>query len=159
MFKLVYLLLLIVSTNLFTGCASIMNSGKENLVIKSTPPEANFTIIDKANNSIIFEGKTPATVVLEKKEASRGKEYLVRIDKTDFLTQEVTVDSRVSAWFYGNVVLGGIIGIIVDTTTGNIWTLDKNEINVTLDPVLKQSIFQNNRLYLPNETGYLSLFH
>lgn len=83
----------------------------------------------------------------------------MRIDKTDFLTQEVTVDSKVSAWFYGNVVLGGIVGIIVDTTTVNMWTLDKNEINVTLDPVLKQSIFQNNNPHLSNETGHLSLFH
>lgn len=113
MSKLIYLILLIAGTHLLTGCASIMNSGKENLVVKSIPSEANLIITDKINNSIIFEGKTPATVALEKKEASQGKKYLVKIDKTDFVSQEVIVDSKVSAWFYGNVVLGGIIGIML----------------------------------------------
>ncbi|NCO68699.1 MAG: hypothetical protein COY75_06945 [Nitrospirae bacterium CG_4_10_14_0_8_um_filter_41_23] len=121
---------------LAVGYASIIGkSGPETLNIRSAPEQASIVIIDEGASKI-FEGKTPTTVSLEKKKGYfRGKKYTVKISKPGYAEQTITVDTRLNGWYLGgNLIFGGLIGwLIVDPVTGAMWTLDTNELNVTLE--------------------------
>lgn len=121
------------------GCATIMGkSAPETLNIRSTPDQASVIITDEMGTKV-FEGKTPTTLPLEKRKGYfSGKKYDVRILKEGFEEQIVTVDTKVGGWYIGNVLFGGLIGLlIVDPATGAMWTLDTNEVNVSFN-ALKQ---------------------
>lgn len=121
------------------GCATIMGkSAPETLNIRSTPDQASVIITDETGAKI-FEGKTPTTLPLEKRKGYfSGKKYDVRILKEGFEEKVVTVDTKVGGWYMGNILFGGLIGLlIVDPATGAMWTLDTNEVNVSFS-ALKQ---------------------
>jgi hypothetical protein len=131
----------IIIAGLSYSCASIIGKGSpETLNVRSAPEQADIVIIDEKGTKI-FSGKTPTTVSLEKKRGFfRGKKYTVKISKTGYKEQNITVDTVVNGWYIGgNLVFGGLIGwLIVDPATGAMWSLDTNEINVTLEE-MKQS--------------------
>ncbi|NCO68315.1 MAG: PEGA domain-containing protein [Nitrospirae bacterium] len=113
----------------------IGKSGPETLNVRSNPEQAIVVITDEGGTKI-FEGKTPTTVYLEKKKGYfRGKKYNVKIGKPGYAEQTVTVDTKLNGWYLGgNLIFGGLIGwLIVDPATGAMWTLDTNELNVTLE--------------------------
>ena len=118
------------------SCATIMGkSSPETLNVRSAPDQANVVITDESGTKI-FEGKTPTVVSLEKKKGYfSGKKYNVKISLSNYAEQNVTVDTRAGGWYIGgNLLFGGLIGwLIIDPATGAMWTLDTNEINVTLE--------------------------
>ena len=131
----------ILSLTMFLGCATIMGkSAPESLNIRSNPDQADVTITDEKGTKI-FEGKTPTTVMLEKKKGYfSGKKYTVKICKEGCSDQSVIVDTKLTGWFFGNLLFGGLVGIlIVDPATGGMWTLDTNELDVTLEMAKKTS--------------------
>ena len=126
---------------LVLGCATIMGkSSPETLNIRSTPDQADVTITDETGVEV-FKGKTPTTVTLSKKKGYfSGKKYNVKICKEGCSDRYVTVDTKLTGWYFGNLIFGGLIGIlIVDPATGGMWTLDTNEINTTLEIAQKTS--------------------
>jgi hypothetical protein len=130
------------------GCATIMGkSSPETLNIRSNPDQASVTITDEKGTKI-FEGKTPTTVSLGKKKGYfSGKKYSVKFCKDGCNDQTVTIDTKLTGWYFGNIIFGGLIGIlIVDPATGGMWTLDTNELDVTLETAKKTS--QNDSLQL-----------
>lgn len=131
---------------ILTGCATIMGGGAaETLMVRSAPDQANVVITDESGVKV-FEGKTPTSLPLEKKKSYfSGKKYSVNIKKEDHVEQTIIVDTRLNGWYIGgNLVFGGLIGyLIVDPLTGAIWTLDTDEINVTLATSAK--ISHNNK--------------
>ena len=120
---------------MLTGCATIMGqSASETLNVRSAPDQANVVITDESGIKV-FEGKTPTSLPLEKKKGFfRGKKYSVSIKKDGHVEQTVIVDTKVNGWYIGgNLVFGGLLGyLIIDPATGAMWTLDTNEINLTL---------------------------
>jgi len=120
---------------MLTGCATIMGqSAAETLNVRSAPDQANIVITDESGIKV-FEGKTPTSLPLEKKRGFfRGKKYSVNIKKEGHAEQTVIVDTKVNGWYIGgNLVFGGLLGyLIIDPATGAMWTLDTNEINLTL---------------------------
>jgi len=126
---------ILLALSLSVGCATIIGKGSpENLNIRSTPDQATIVISDE-NGIKIFEGKTPTIAPLEKKKSYfHGKTYTVTISKEGFVGHTVTVDTKLGGWYIGgNLIFGGLIGwLIVDPATGAMWTLDRNEIDVTL---------------------------
>lgn len=121
------------------GCATIMGkSAPETLNVRSTPDQAQVVITDESGAKI-FEGKTPTSLPLEKKKGYfGGKKYDVKISKEGYEDHIVTVDTKIGGWYVGNVLFGGLIGLlIIDPATGAMWTLDTNEVNVIFN-TLKQ---------------------
>ncbi|UJP03554.1 MAG: hypothetical protein LZF85_03625 [Nitrosomonas sp.] len=129
------------------SCATIMgNSAPETLNVRSTPDQARVIITDESG-AIIFEGKTPTSLPLEKKKGYfSGKKYDVRILKEGYNEQIVTVDTKVGGWYIGNILFGGLIGLlIVDPATGAMWTLDTNEVNVTFSALKQGAIIGSEK--------------
>lgn len=139
---------------MLASCATILGqSSPESLNVRSAPDQAAVTISDESGMKI-YEGKTPTILTLEKKRGFfSGKKYTVNISKPGFHDYIATIDTRLNGWYLGgNIILGGLIGwLIVDPATGAMWTLDRNEVNATLQAVSGAGLLR------PDTTGIVLL--
>lgn len=125
---------LVIAFFILSGCASIVSKSNWPINIRSSPEQANVTITDMKEGKEIFQGQTPATVTLSSKGGYfKSKTYMVKVSKEGFETQNIEIVSNINGWYFGNILLGGLLGmLIVDPLTGAMWTLDPKEINLTL---------------------------
>jgi hypothetical protein len=113
-FKLAALSVICFST---VGCASLMTSNENNVRVETVDStgveikDANCAIL---RGSLRSEFKTPAVVPVTKGSSD------VRIDctKEGFPEGRAVVTSRVGGATFGNILAGGIIGAVVDQSTG-----------------------------------------
>jgi hypothetical protein len=131
--KIKLLFLAIVLITLTTGCASIFSKSSYPISIKSNPDEAKIVIKDK-NGVEIFTGLTPASLQLK---ASSGfferARYQVTFTKNGYDTRTVPIEFKVDGWYFGNLLIGGFIGmLIVDPATGAMYKLETEFLNETL---------------------------
>ena len=106
------------------GCASILGESKYPVAVSSAPPGASFEVLDK-NGQVVHSGNTPSTVTLKSgKGYFSGQTYSLRFKKAGYPDKTVTLDSSVSGWYWGNILFGGLIGmLIVDPATGAMYKL------------------------------------
>ncbi|RYE65643.1 MAG: hypothetical protein EOO81_12430 [Oxalobacteraceae bacterium] len=106
------------------GCASILGDSRYPVSVTSAPPGASFEITDKSGQ-VVHSGNTPSTVTLKSgKGYFSGQTYTLRFKKDGYPDRSVTLDSSVSGWYWGNIVFGGVIGLlIVDPATGAMFKL------------------------------------
>jgi len=125
-----------------TGCASIVGKNLFPLTINSNPEEANIVIQDEKGKKM-FSGTTPATITLTAGEPYfHAKSYHITFSKSGYAEQYVTVKATLSGWYWGNILFGGLIGVlIVDPITGKMWKLPTDDITVNLSQ--KLSLNQN----------------
>lgn len=118
---------------LATSCASIVSKSNYPITINSTPSEAHITITNRSGIEI-FSGNTPAALKLK---ASSGffkkAQYQVKFEKTGYLSKTVPVEFKTDGWYFGNLLFGGFIGmLIIDPATGAMYKLKTEFINETL---------------------------
>jgi len=100
---------------LTTSCASLF--GRASMLSIATEPENAQIIIQSTTNlAEKMIKKSPCTVYLNK-----GSDYIVTVKLKGYTSEEIPIRRTISGWFWGNLLLGGIIGMIVDGTTGNMY--------------------------------------
>lgn len=109
------------------GCASIVSDSKPKVGLYSLPTNANYVIKD-SQGSVLLKGVTPGAALLE---TSRGyfksQSYTVTFQKEGYTETTVPLKSSVSGWYWGNLLFGGLVGmLIVDPLTGAMFTLPDN---------------------------------
>jgi len=129
------LLLALISIFSFSSCATIFTKTKYPLLVNSNPDGATLVVTDKKGNDI-YSGTTPASLVLKSSSGFfSGAEYHVRISLPGYNDKIVTVSSKIEGWYFGNLLLGGVLGmLIIDPASGAMWKLDTKQINVDLIP-------------------------
>ena len=127
------------------GCASIVHSGDRSITINSTPPGAKATI-SKEGSDIVVIGKTPCTVSLDPKRGYfKGQSYMLKLELTGYKTAEIELRPTLSGWYFGNIVFGGLIGMVaVDPVTGSMWNIEPDKIDQKLSPS-QVSTIQNKK--------------
>ncbi|WP_442969192.1 hypothetical protein [Pseudomonas sp. Q1-7] len=117
-------LALALSTALLSGCASIVGDSSYPIAVSSTPGGASFEVKD-STGKVVHSGITPSTVTLKSGEGYfDGAEYTIAFKKDGYADQEVKLDSSLSGWYWGNILFGGLIGmLIVDPLTGAMYKL------------------------------------
>lgn len=109
-----------------SGCATIIKGTSQDISIQSNP--SNAKVVVKATGGVeVFSGMTPATAKLSKK-----KEYTVTVSLDGYKDGTVMVSQGFEAWTIGNILCGGIIGLIIDAVDGAIWKLEPDQIMVTM---------------------------
>lgn len=106
---------------LVCSCGTIMHGTRQSITIASSPPGARATV-DGMNV------ETPHAVSL-----SRAKDYVVDVEKAGCQKgqAQITRDFNGSATILGNI-LWLLPGVIVDLVAGGAWTLEPDQVNVTL---------------------------
>jgi hypothetical protein len=129
-------LLAVIGASIFsTGCASIIHNGPRTIPVASDPPGARVSIYDRSNK-LVATNTTPFIATLPTKYGYfKGQNYRLVFDMPGYASSELNLDSSVSGWYFGNLVFGGLIGmVIVDPLTGAMYNLSPDEINHTLAP-------------------------
>ncbi len=107
-----------------SGCASVVSKNLYQVTINSNPDEATILVTDEHGNKI-YSGKTPAILALTSGESYfHGKKYHVTFSKPGYEEQTMEIRATLSGWYWGNILIGGLIGmLIVDPVTGNMFKL------------------------------------
>lgn len=107
-----------------SGCATIMAGGPDQVTVQSNPPGATVYVDDQP------VGQTPMVVQLDR-ERSRG---LIRVEAPGYQPIAIQRSKHINGWFWANLCIGGVIGIVVDLVTGDIKKFDDSPIIVNLAP-------------------------
>lgn len=110
------------------GCATVTRGTTNQVQIVSEPSGAN------ARTSLGHQCATPCTVSV-----SRKDEFSVTVSAPGYEEQRVDVKTQLAgtgaAGFAGNIVAGGVVGMVVDASTGATLEHSPNPVNVTLRPL------------------------
>lgn len=127
-----------------TGCATITRGTSDTLVVESDPPGANIRL----SNGLT--GKTPTSFKLPRKET-----VVVEIEKDGYEPLSVRVTPQISgggaAGMAGNVLVGGLVGVVVDPLSGAMNDLKPNPVQVRLVPIDGRG--RGNAIGKPPETA------
>jgi len=118
-------------TLLFSSCATIISGSKQNISFASTPSAASIFIDE------VEVGKTPFEMKL-----ARNSEHAVMIKLDGYQTYQTRLTKKFNAWYLGNILIGGIIGLIIDPVTGAIYNLSPDQINAQLN---KGTVYKSNQ--------------
>jgi PEGA domain len=121
----------------FTGCATIIHGSKQQVAIISDPRKARIEIDG------IALGQTPYVARL-----TRGNNHLVKIELEGYLPYEMKLKSKLDGWFFGNIVLGGLIGIVIDVATGSMYRLSPKDVTTQLNSSLAEVKKTREGIYL-----------
>ena len=82
----------------------------------------------------IYTGTAPVTLTLKRGYGYfKSETYTVTLTKDGFATKELTITASLSGWYIGNVLIGGLIGMLaVDPLTGGMYTFP-DSVTGTLD--------------------------
>jgi PEGA domain len=119
--KIIIKSLLLSSIVLFSSCATIISGSRQSVEINSEPSSAKVYVNE------IEIGTTPV-----QKKLKRNQEYQLILKLDGYKTYETKLERKFNAWYIGNIVFGGLIGIIVDPITGAIHKLEPEEIEGNL---------------------------
>jgi PEGA domain len=115
----------------FSNCATIIHGSKQDVGFSSNPTGASVTI-----NGESF-GKTPTVVKLQRKD-----QQSVKISLDGYLPYEVVLTRKVDGWIAGNIIFGGIIGLIVDAADGAMYKLSPEQLTAELRKESASASFQ-----------------
>ncbi|MFC7053063.1 translation initiation factor 2 [Hansschlegelia quercus] len=111
-----------------SGCASITRGSTEQLTVTTTPSEAT------VRTSMNHQCTSPCTLTVGRKD-----EFIVTATKPGFKEASVPVKTKVAgnggAAFAGNVLVGGLIGMGVDASTGAALDHYPNPVVLALEPI------------------------
>lgn len=122
-----------------TSCGTIIHGTTEQVGVTSSPSGATVEI-DK-----IKIGETPLV-----QELSRKDTHSLKISMNGYESYEMIINRTVSGWVWGNIVFGGLIGLVVDAATGGMYKLSPNEINAQLS--------ESGRIALQDGNSDINLF-
>jgi hypothetical protein len=106
------------------GCATILVGPKQSVTISSTPAGARALVLPEN-----IEVVTPADVNL-----SRKRSHTVRCELPGYRTTSEYIDPLPGGAAYGNIVLGGIIGMLIDINSGAAFSLRPDPVEIVLEP-------------------------
>jgi hypothetical protein len=127
------------ATFILGGCATVTRGTNDQVQLRSTPNGA------VATTSTGQSCTTPCAITVGRKD-----EFSVRFEKPGFISQDIQVKTQASgagqAAMAGNLIVGGIVGLATDASTGA--TLDHvpNPVNVELRPARARAKIRPARL-------------
>lgn len=111
------------------GCASVMSGRYADVAISSNPPDAHVTVQNQRGETVAA-ANTPAVVKLKRGNGFlKPAHYTATIVSPGYEPTEVAINPKVNPWIFGNVIFGGLIGLVVDPATGAMWNLSPDEVS------------------------------
>ncbi len=104
------------------GCATVTGGCRDQNVKITSNPVGAAVLVDGQP-----AGSTPTAVKL-----CRKTEHHVEIAYPGCETAQVTIARRLNPWLFGNIILGGPIGLVVDICTDATHNLSPDDVHVQL---------------------------
>lgn len=116
--KLVIFALPILSAIIFSGCATILGGGNQQTIsINSDKPMKGKLVYADGKSEQYFT--TPTTVNVDR----RSQDIILSSENDEFSTK--TQKSNMNGWFFGNILIGGLLGSTTDIVGGAAWKYDE----------------------------------
>ena len=112
---------LVLASAVVAACASIMHGTSQQVGINSQPVGATVTVDSQT------VGVTPVAAKLARKRTHR-----VTVTMQGYEPFAMVTTRKTSGWVWGNIVFGGLIGLIVDASTGGLYDVRPEEVNAQL---------------------------
>jgi hypothetical protein len=120
-------LLMVAAVLVLPGCATIVGGGSNQPVrIESGPASASY-VVKSSSGLQMGAGRTPSSVRLPRK-----NEYNIEITLDGYQPQTVVLTRGTNGWIWGNLLVGWIVGFIVDFATGSAYKLEPALVTVNL---------------------------
>jgi hypothetical protein len=133
--SLIYRITIIAALASLAGCASII-SGRRADIAFDTYPENACVAIHGDRGQQITSFNTPGIAVLKRQRRYfLPAHYTATISAPGYQTAQVPIGSTLNPWILGNIVIGGIPGLVVDSATGAAWKPKRSEIHQQLMPL------------------------
>lgn len=107
-----------------TGCATIISGSTKEIGVTSHPSGAKVTV-DGGSTQIT----TPGKVILK-----RDSNHVLLFAMDGHESQTVSVDKKLNGWVFGNLVFGGIFGLVIDIVSGSVNDLKPDKAHVDFAP-------------------------
>jgi hypothetical protein len=133
MFRGIFVVATFGACSALSGCATIVHGGPRPISVASSPAGAKVSIYDRSN-TLVQTNTTPFVARLPTKYGYfQGQNYRLVFEMPAHATAEVKLQSSLSGWYLGNVIFGGVIGmLIVDPLTGAMFNLSPEKIDQAL---------------------------
>ena len=103
------------------GCATIVNPNYVQVPVTTEPPGATIKVAGR-------EYTSPASVY-----CPRGAgDFTMTIAKDGFNPVSIILEESLDGWMWGNLLLGGLIGLIVDLISGDGYDLEPETVHINL---------------------------
>jgi len=130
-----------------TSCASMISGSMQDIRLTSTPPGATVTAEPGG-----YRATTPTELTLRRKEGP----YQITFALDGYEPYTVTLTKGTNGWVWGNLIIGGIIGLVVDMSTGAHEKLSPDELHANLIRVgIQPEGRLDDRVYLFASNGGL----
>jgi hypothetical protein len=106
------------------SCSTIVNTEKQQVKINSSPEKAIVKITNPGGIEV-FNGETPVDTKLKRK-----FDYIVDISLPGYKSEKIQITKGFEPLFLGNLLCGGLVGMIIDFATGAVYKLEPDEIHV-----------------------------
>ncbi len=126
--------LLLSLAGMLPGCATIVEGSNQNLTVSTTPAGAQCAV-DRAGTRLGMINPTPGSLRIDKSK----NDLTVTCEKDGFRTATVSQTASFGGATFGNILLGGGVGFIVDAASGANYSYP-SEVRLDMAPVVKPSI-------------------
>lgn len=114
--RVVLIILLCLS---MTSCATIMHGKNQNIFVNSDPIGAVVRVENIATT-------TPGSFILDRTRPC----YQLVFEKEGYKPVTIELKRGLDGWLFGNILLGGIVGLAVDFMTGAAYKLSPTKVDV-----------------------------
>jgi hypothetical protein len=112
---------IILVMTIMAGCCSIICGTTQEVAFNSSPAGATVTV-----NGVSC-GQTPVSLDLK-----RGRKQTIRIEMDGYQPYDIALSRGNNGWIFGNLLFGGIIGLVIDCVNGSIYTIKPDVIQANL---------------------------
>lgn len=112
---------------LTSGCATILGGGPSQSVSVASEPSGTSFVVKSSSGLQMAAGTAPQIILLP-----RRNEYQVEFTVPGYQPQSAVLTRGVNGWIWGNLVIGWIVGFIVDFATGSAYKLEPAVVQVAL---------------------------
>ena len=116
------------------GCATLVEGSNQNLTVSTSPAGAQCAV-DWASTRLGMINPTPGSLRIDKSK----NDLTVTCEKEGFRTAIVSQTASFGGTTFGNILLGGGVGFIVDAASGANYTYP-SKVRLDMAPVVKSSI-------------------
>lgn len=103
------------------ACGTIINGSKQNVSFSSTPSGATVFVDNQQM------GVTPVSLSLSRKDS-----HDVRLTLPGYQPYEMKLTRGISGWVFGNIIFGGVPGLVIDAVSGGLYKLSPDDVQATL---------------------------